>query len=362
MSIFVDIRKTFDGFSLDMRFESAGSGGPLGVLGASGSGKSMTLKCIAGLETPDEGRIVVNGRVLFDSAAKINLKPQQRRVGYLFQSYALFPNMTVAQNIGCAVRGDKFEKTAKAAALLQLYELDGLGGRYPSELSGGQQQRVALARVMAYEPEVLLLDEPFAALDAWLKDAMQAQMKATLQSYGGDTLLVTHNRDEVYRLCNTLLVVANGGVAAHGGVKEVFQNPGTAEVARLTGCKNISAVERVEESRVHAVDFGVELDVGRPLPADVTHIGIRAHNFVPCAGADGAVRGNAIVARVCEVMEEPFEWSVLFCREEGSGQMWWKIPKGANSLPPEAVVDGRICFCVAPESIMLLHGGTLGRA
>src|SRR5665647_158256 len=144
MSLLVNIKKKFKGFTLDVHFETGE--GYLGILGASGSGKSMTLKCIAGIETPDEGRIILNGRVLYDSENKINLKPQSRNIGYLFQNYALFPNMTVEDNIGAGIKLPRNEKKQKINELIKTIHLQGLEHKYPSMLSGGQQQRVALAR------------------------------------------------------------------------------------------------------------------------------------------------------------------------------------------------------------------------
>ena len=156
MSLYVDIEKRLGAFRLQSKFEVAGE--TLALLGASGCGKSMTLKCIAGIVTPDRGRIVLNGRVLFDSEKKIDLTPQQRRVGYLFQQYALFPNMTVEQNILCGIReGSRAEKRALAAEKIRMFRLEGLEKKHPAQLSGGQQQRVALARILCSEPQALLL-------------------------------------------------------------------------------------------------------------------------------------------------------------------------------------------------------------
>lgn len=144
MAIELDIQKNFKGFSLDVRLK--GQDGPIGILGASGSGKSMTLRSIAGIETPDSGRIIINGKTVFDSEEKINLKPQERRVGYLFQNYALFPTMTVEKNIACGYRGEKSKLSQKVADYIKRYHLEGLEKHFPSQLSGGQQQRVALAQ------------------------------------------------------------------------------------------------------------------------------------------------------------------------------------------------------------------------
>ena len=191
MAVSINIEKNFRDFSLKVKFE--GSSAAIGLLGASGSGKSMTLRCIAGIETPDKGKIIINGKTVFDSEAGINLKPQKRRIGYLFQNYALFPTMTVEQNISCGHRGGKASIREKVADLIRRYHLEGLEKRYPSQLSGGQQQRVALARMMIGEPEAILLDEPFSALDGYLKDVLQREMQDFLQDYKGCLLYTSQS-------------------------------------------------------------------------------------------------------------------------------------------------------------------------
>jgi len=165
MSLKVNIKKRLGNFNLDVAFET--ERGVFAILGASGCGKSMTLKCIAGIETPDEGRIELNGRILYDSAKKINLTPQKRRVGYMFQDYALFPNMTVEQNIKAGM--GKHPEEEKVRSYINRFRLEGMEKHYPAQLSGGQKQRVAMARMIASEPDILLLDEPFSALDSYLK-------------------------------------------------------------------------------------------------------------------------------------------------------------------------------------------------
>ena len=178
MAISIDIEKKLKGFTLKVKFDSGTS--RVGILGASGSGKSMTLRCIAGIEKPDRGRIVLGGRTVFDSEKKIDLKPRERRIGYLFQNYALFPTMTVKENIRCGFRGGRKASEELIADYLKRYQLEGLEDHYPSQLSGGQQQRAALARMMIGEPEVILLDEPFSALDGYLKDVLQKDMQRFL--------------------------------------------------------------------------------------------------------------------------------------------------------------------------------------
>ena len=181
------------------------------LFGASGAGKSMTLKCIAGIEKPDKGVIQLNGRVLFDSEKHINLKPQERNVGYLFQDYALFPNMTTTGNIKAALHAiPRKERDQKANELIERFHLQGLEDKRPSTLSGGEQQRVALARIFASSPEVLLLDEPFSSLDTLLKLELIPYIKEIVSSFGGETLLVSHNIDEVIRLCDTVTPIVSG--------------------------------------------------------------------------------------------------------------------------------------------------------
>lgn len=211
MQLEVNIRKKLKEFILQAEFVLYD--GVLGLMGSSGSGKSMLLKCLAGIETPDCGRIVLNGRVLFDSTEKINLPPQQRRIGYLFQNYALFPNMSVAENIMCGPRakGLKQEQSQDIVrAMVNKFQLQGLEARYPRQLSGGQKQRTALARLLAVEPEVILLDEPFSALDTQLKEKLQKQLQQLLQDYGGISVLVSHDRQEIERLSDSVLFIYQG--------------------------------------------------------------------------------------------------------------------------------------------------------
>ena len=210
MSLYVDIEKRLGAFRLQSKFEVADE--TLALLGASGCGKSVTLKCIAGIMTPDRGRIVLNGRVLFDSEKKIDLTPQQRRVGYLFQQYALFPNMTVEQNILCGIRaGSRSEKRALAAEKLRMFRLEGLEKKYPAQLSGGQQQRVALARILCSEPQAILLDEPFSALDSYLKWNLELELSDLLAGFRGPILWVSHDPGECCRNCQKVCVMENGG-------------------------------------------------------------------------------------------------------------------------------------------------------
>ena len=230
MSLLVDIEKRLGNFMLRSKFEA--SSGTMALLGASGCGKSVTLRCIAGIMTPDSGRIVLDGETLFDSEKHIDLTPQQRRVGYLFQQYALFPNMTVAQNIQCGIRtGSRAEKQTQAAAQIRRFRLEGLEKKYPVQLSGGQQQRVALARILASEPRVILLDEPFSALDTFLKWNLELELADLLADFPGPILWVSHDPGECYRNCKTVCVMENGRSGAGTDMQALVLHPATQDAA-----------------------------------------------------------------------------------------------------------------------------------
>lgn len=281
MALEVRIKKQFPDFLLDVEFQTEEE--IFGVLGESGCGKSLTLKCIAGIERPDQGRIVLNGRELFDSKKGINLPARERKVGYLFQEYALFPNMTVEENIAIGIKEKKKgEKRKKIHDYIQKFFLEGLEKKHPSSLSGGQKQRVAIARMLAAEPELILLDEPFSAVDSYLKWKLEQMLLEWLEEVQVTTLLVSHNRDEVYRLCDRMGIIHKGHMEVCGKKQEIFQNPGTVSAAILTGCKNIARIATITEGRAEIADWGVLLPLPDPKISmgDVfTHVGIRAHDI-----------------------------------------------------------------------------------
>ena len=219
MRIEVDIRKTLRSngrdFTLDVKF--ACNDDLAVVFGPSGAGKSLTLRAIAGLEKPDFGRIVVGGKVLFDSMAGIDLLAKERAIGYLFQDYALFPHLSVEENIGFGLkrwweRKLSAEAARRVAELLDLFELRGLNKAYPVQLSGGQRQRVALARALIRPPDLLLLDEPFAALDALLRERMRAELVAFRALFKVPMLVITHDPEDVSVLAETVVVLSEGRV------------------------------------------------------------------------------------------------------------------------------------------------------
>ena len=230
MSLSVDIEKTLGAFHLKVRFDA--DVGVLSLLGASGCGKSLTLKCIAGIERPDRGRITLNGVTLFDSEKHIDLAPQKRRVGYLFQQYALFPNMTVRQNIRCGVR-EKENAEAAVDGIIRKMHLEGLERLRPRHLSGGQQQRVALARILVNGPEVLLLDEPFSALDSHLRLQLEQEVREIVRSLGKPVLFVSHDREEVFRLTDRIAILGNGLIETLDEKNAVFADPGTVNGATV---------------------------------------------------------------------------------------------------------------------------------
>ena len=262
MSLIVDIEKKLGSFILRAKFETGH--GTMALLGASGCGKSVTLKCIAGIMTPDRGRIVLDGITLFDSDQHIDLTPQQRQVGYLFQQYALFPNMTVAQNIQCGIRtGSRTEKQQLTARQLRRFRLEGLERKYPSQLSGGQQQRVALARILASEPKAILLDEPFTALDSFLKWNLELELSDLLSDFDGPILWVSHDLGECCRNCHTVCVMENGASGAVTDMESLVRRPATQSAARLTGCRNFLSARSCEGGvRLDGWDITLPLSTG----------------------------------------------------------------------------------------------------
>lgn len=279
MTLFIDIKKKLPEFQLDLKLEADNIN--IGLLGESGSGKSITLKCIAGIESPDSGKIILNNRVLFDSEKKINLPIRERKVGFLFQNFALFPHMTIEENIGFAFdkRVTTEEKKQKINNIIEMMKLTGMNKRYPYQISGGQQQRVALARALVMEPEILLLDEPFSALDDYLRNHMIKELKENLSVYNGTTLFITHNMEEAYQICERIYILSKGNLEAKGSREEIFKNPPTVEAARLTGCKNISPVKVIEDNIIEVTEWGCKINIEKKLDDNIKHIGIRAHHI-----------------------------------------------------------------------------------
>ena len=234
MSLYIDINKNLSSFKLDVFME--GNGEIIGFLGASGSGKSMTLKCIAGLEKPSSGKIIINDKVLYDSEKGINIKTQERKVGFLFQNYALFPHMTIKENIEIGLGSiDKKEKSRLSATYIKKFNLEGLEKRYPWQLSGGQQQRVALARALITSPEILLLDEPFSALDNYLRTNVERELVELLKDFKGTVIFVTHDIREALKLGTKVLVMDKGQIIQYDSPSKIQENPKSDFVKELIG-------------------------------------------------------------------------------------------------------------------------------
>ena len=243
MALSVDIRKALGNFHLAVQFDAGDE--TLALLGASGCGKSVTLKCIAGILTPDEGHIELDGVTLYDSASRINLPPQRRQVGYLFQQYALFPNMTVRQNIAAAVR-DKARRQTEVAEKLRQFRLEAVADQKPGQLSGGQQQRCALARILASEPTAILLDEPFSALDFLTRISMQEWLLDQWQRHKRTILFITHDVEEAIFLSSSVLVVERTPI------RELAEIPVPASFPRDRSCLKLPEMVELKE---HLIDL-----------------------------------------------------------------------------------------------------------
>jgi len=234
----VNVKKIFPGFKLDVSFSADQE--ILTLLGPSGSGKTMTLQCIAGLAQPDEGFIKLNDKTLYDSASKINLPPQMRKVGFVFQNYALFPHINVYKNIAYGICNlPKPQIKDRISYLLEKMNISELSQRYPRQLSGGQQQRVALARALAPEPEILLLDEPFSALDTQVKERLEIEILSIQNFYKGNILMVTHNLAEGYKLASKIAIYDSGRIIQCDRKQKVIDSPANYTAARLTGVRNL---------------------------------------------------------------------------------------------------------------------------
>ncbi|MBR2779062.1 MAG: ATP-binding cassette domain-containing protein [Firmicutes bacterium] len=316
MSLDMNIKKDFGGFVLDLELHAENE--VLALLGASGCGKSMTLKCISGIVTPDEGYIKVNDRILFDSAKNINLSPQERHVGMLFQNYALFPSMTVEQNLmtGMATRKNlgKEQKKQIVREMIDKFYLTGLEKHKPSQLSGGQQQRVALARIMVSKPEILMLDEPFSALDSFLRWELERELMKVLEDFEGTSIIVSHNRDEVYRISDNIAVIADGHKDCYGSKEELFRNPPTYQSALLTGYRYFTRAEYIDPEHVRALDWNTILNC-KTDPA-VKYLTLRPEKVRVVSEAEAADLDNAPRFRVINSIDNLHEHILLLTAGE----------------------------------------------
>lgn len=311
MSLSVSIKKSFPAFTLNVDIEAGNE--TIGWLGESGCGKSLTMRCIAGIETPDEGKIVVNGKTFFEREAgkrpAVDLSPQERKTALLFQNYMLFPNLTVAENVAAGIdrKLPKEERNAQVDAELKRFGLDGFGKRYPSQLSGGQQQRVALARMLAAKPDILMLDEPFSALDAHLKGVLEQNLAGLFETFHGTILYVSHDIDEALRFCDRIAVIEKGHVMEVSTGNNLVNNPQSAASIRLSGCKNTTPAHRIDDHRVFLPAWGIEVETDKPAPQNLTYMGVRAF-FLERAKEPGR---NTYRVRVVRTSDSRFDRSVL---------------------------------------------------
>jgi len=343
----VNIGKKLGEFDLKVEFSIADE--KMAILGASGCGKSITLKCIAGIETPDFGRIVLNDKVLYDSNKGINLPPQKRHVGYLFQNYALFSNMTVAENIGFALEGNRNkEKTIRE--FIGKLRLNGLEDKCPAQLSGGQQQRTALARMLALNTEMIMLDEPLSALDSFLKWELEQELLEIFANFDKPVLYVSHDRGEVYRLCDRIAILEKGEMISFSTKYKLFENPCTVMGTILTGCKNISATICKSNDIVFAEDWGIGFKIpSGSVASKIKFVAVRSHLLM----LKNKDCDNVYNAQIMNIIEDVFDWIVLLKLAPQSPKLFrWVINKReAPRLEKGAFID----VGVATENVIFLE-------
>jgi molybdate transport system ATP-binding protein len=360
MSLIVDIHRSFPGFDLDVSFEAGSE--TLGLLGASGCGKSLTLRCIAGLEKPDAGRIVVAGRTFFDSEKGINLTAQQRKTALLFQNYMLFPHLTVAQNIAAGIPRNTStdEVHAIVAEQLRRFGLEGFGKRYPVRLSGGQQQRVALARMLAAQPAILMLDEPFSALDAHLKSGLERDLLDLFDSFAGTIVYVSHDIDEAFRFCDRIAVIERGSLVELAEPTRILDHPARYATLKVSGVKNISAVRRADAHVVEALDWGISLVTDEEVSDEIRFLGVRA-SFIRLA-QDG--EPNSFECVIERVIDSRFERTLILRTAACATQsLQWRFnrvslasaPASPTPAPDTALRRGdRLRIHIPPSRIHLV--------
>ena len=354
----MSVERRLENFDLKVDFRAVS--GAVGLLGASGAGKTMTLRMIAGIVTPDRGRILLNGRVLFDRATGKNVPAARRRVGVVFQDYALFPHKTVAENVGFGLSDlPRPQRQARVQSLLERMHIAELADRYPAEISGGQRQRTAIARCLAIEPDALLFDEPFAALDPHLRRQMEEQLRETLADYRGAVIFVTHDMEEAFRFCTDLLVLDGGRVIASGPKHQLFEHPQSVVAARLTGCKNIVTARQIAVGRIAVDAWNCELQTAGAVPVGLTHLGVRSHQIRFGSELSGE---NTFPCWLVSTSEAPHEMT-LYLRLHNQPQSGDK-PHLQADLPKELwrTLSGQAQpwrIQLAPERLLLLEDATL---
>ena len=229
-------------FSLEIAFQAGA--GVTALFGPSGAGKTLSLDSIAGFTRPDSGRILLDDQILFDAATRVSLRPQERHCGYVFQNYALFPHMTIRQNlVFAAERQPRLERHRRVNEMLDRFHLTDVSGRRPHEVSGGQKQRCSIARALIGSPRLLLLDEPARGLDAPLRAELYSLLRRIRQEFAIPILLVTHDLEECFELAEEMLILCEGRIVQSGAPREILEQPASADVARLLGISNLFEAE-----------------------------------------------------------------------------------------------------------------------
>jgi len=324
----VRVVKRLPGFTLDAKWHAGDE--VVTLFGPSGAGKTLTLQCLAGLIRPDEGRIVVNGTVFFDSSSRIDLPTQMRRLGYVFQGHALFPHLSVADNVAYGLHGrPRGERQRRTAEILERLGLGELTGRRPSELSGGQRQRVALGRALAPDPALLLLDEPLSALDAPLRRQLREELLAVVREWGKTTVLVTHDLPEAFQLSDRVVVYEAGQVVQQAPKTELLSAPASERVARLMGVRNIlsGTVQKAMQDRIQLRWRGQTLEaVNSPTHSYLPEPGAPLSFFIrpeyvrlirkDHAPADAAHHMNLMSGRVVGERDFGPTWTLYFTLDE----------------------------------------------
>ena len=279
MAISVEIQKEYHGKMQHISFQTTSS--RIGILGDSEERVRLLLQCIVGVETPDQGKISIDGKSIYDSEKEINFKPQERKLGCLFQDYALFPFMTTAENIACGFRGDKGKKKTTVQEYLKRYHLKGAEKKYPHQLSEIEQLYTAVARMMIGEPELILLEDVFSGWTSLQKELLSQTLDPLFEEYQGTVLLTSGNFRHIYELCEDVAVFCEGKTVAAGNVRQLYKDPQSLDAARLMGCRNYSRIERLDEHHICALDWEIVLRTAKQVEEDITYVGIYDHCFWP---------------------------------------------------------------------------------